>query len=51
MGQMNTEDLQIVEKYDQAVNYLYPIVQRIPRAHGVFRQRLLEALVGLPAQP
>lgn len=50
MGQMNTEDLQIVEKYDQAVNYLYPIVQRIPRAHGVFRQRLLEALVGLPAQ-
>ena len=47
---MRALDLKIVEKYDQAVNYLYPIVQCMPRAHGRFRDRLLEALFGLPAQ-
>ena len=47
---MKAQDLKVIEKYDQAVNYLYPIVQRMPHAHGAFRARLLEALVGLPEQ-
>jgi hypothetical protein len=43
-----TEGLAIVEKYDQTANYLYPIVQNIPRRHGVFRDCLLDALFKVP---
>lgn len=42
------EELAVIERYDQAVNYLYPIIQSMPRAHGKFRDRLLEALVSTP---
>lgn len=42
------DELAVIERYDQAVNYLYPIIQNMPRAHGRFRDRLLEALVATP---
>ena len=42
------DDMAVVERYDAVVNYLYPILQNIPRAHGRFRDRLLDVLMGLP---
>lgn len=40
--------LAIVERYDQAVAYLYPIIQNIPRRHGRYRDKLLDALLAVP---
>lgn len=40
--------LAIIEKYDQAVNYLYPILQNLPRRHGRYRDKLLDALMAVP---
>jgi hypothetical protein len=36
--------LAIVEKYEVFVRYLYPILQRCPRQHGVLRDTVLAAL-------
>lgn len=38
---VNARDLAIVQKYEEAVTYLYPIIQNCPRRHGVMRDRLL----------
>lgn len=40
----STDALAIVEKYEAFVRYLYPILQRSPRAHGVLRDAVLAAL-------
>lgn len=45
-----TDDLAVIERYDQVVNYLYPIIQSMPRAHGRFRDRLLDTLVSTPGE-
>jgi len=42
------QGLAIVERYDQAVDYLYPILQNMPRRHGRYRDCLLNALIHLP---
>jgi len=34
----------IVEKYERVIGYLYPIIQRTPRKHGVARDQFLECL-------
>jgi hypothetical protein len=34
-------DLAIIEKYEAAVNYLYPIIQNCPRRHATLRDRLI----------
>lgn len=39
-----TDALAIVEKYEAFVTYLYPIVQRAPRYHGVLRDAVLREL-------
>jgi hypothetical protein len=39
-----TDALAIVEKYEAFVRYLYPILQRSPRQHGVLRDTVLAAL-------
>lgn len=39
-----TDALAIVEKYEAMVKYLYPILQRSPRQHGVLRDIVLAAL-------
>ena len=39
-----TDALAIVEKYEAFVNYLYPILQRSPRQHGVLRDVVLADL-------
>jgi hypothetical protein len=36
--------LAIIEKYEEAVTYLYPILQRCPRAHGNVRDAMMAAL-------
>jgi hypothetical protein len=46
----DANDLAVIERYYQVVNYLYPIIQSMPRAHGKFRDRLLEALIATPGQ-
>ena len=37
--------LLIVEKYDSAFNYLYPIVINISHKHRILRDRLMEAMI------
>lgn len=41
---VNPQDLAIVEKFEKAVAYLYPIFQKCPRSHGVLRDRLIGLL-------
>jgi hypothetical protein len=38
---VNAHDLAIVEKYEAAVTYLYPIIQNCPRRHATLRDRLI----------
>ena len=38
---VNAHDLAIVEKYEAAVKYLYPIIQNCPRRHATLRDRLI----------
>jgi hypothetical protein len=40
-----TDALAIVEKYEAFVKYLYPIMQRSPRHHGVLRDAVLAELL------
>lgn len=37
-------DLAIIEKYEAAVTYLYPILQRFPRRHGNLRDTIMQVL-------
>jgi hypothetical protein len=41
----STDALAIVEKYEAFRDYLYPIVQRSPRHHGVLRDAVLGELL------
>jgi len=36
--------LLIIEKYERFTAYLYPIIQRTPRAHGIVRDKFLTAM-------
>ena len=38
------QQLAVVEKYEAVINYLYPILQNVPRKHGVARDLMLRAL-------
>ena len=51
MGERSASDagaapaaLAIVEKYEQFVAYLYPVIQNTPRRHGVARDLVLAAM-------
>ena len=39
------QQLQIVEKYERVIEYLYPIIQSTPRKHGVSRDMFLQHLL------
>jgi len=39
-----SDQLLIVEKYERVIAYLYPIVQRTPRKHGIARDHFLARL-------
>ena len=34
----------MVEKYERVIEYLYPIIQSIPRKHGSFRELMIRQL-------
>lgn len=37
----NAKNLIIIEKYEDFVNYIYPVLQNIQRKHGVVKERIL----------
>ena len=39
------EQMNIVEKYEMVIAYLYPIAQNIPRKHGVAKAMFIECLL------
>lgn len=42
--QVCNDQLIIVEKYERVIAYLYPIIQRTPRKHGIVRDQFLKRL-------
>ena len=44
--QASNDQLLIVEKYERVIKYLYPIIQRTPRKHGIARGRFMQCLLG-----
>ena len=42
--QICNEQLLIIEKYERVISYLYPIIQRTPRKHGIARDQFLSRL-------
>jgi len=38
------QGLAIVERYEQFINYLYPILQNAPRQHGIARDMVLRSM-------
>jgi len=38
---MNINQLVIIEKYDIFLKYIYPELQRIPRKHGILKERII----------
>lgn len=43
-GQTSWSPLAIVEKYEQFIDYFYPVLQNVPRKHGVARDMALTAM-------
>lgn len=41
---MNEEQLIIIEKYDEFINYIYPVLQNIQRKHGVVKERVINLI-------
>ena len=41
----NSRQMAIVEKYDRVIFYLYPILQNVPRKHGIARDMMLQTLL------
>ena len=37
----DSNNLIIIEKYNEFVNYIYPVLQNIQRKHGVVKERIL----------
>lgn len=44
--QQSYEQMNIVEKYETVIAYLYPIAQNIQRKHGVAKAMFIECLLG-----
>lgn len=40
------DQMVIIEKYETFIKYIYPIVQNIPRIHGVAKEMLLRDILG-----
>ena len=41
-----SNQMDILEKYERVIAYLYPIIQRTPRKHGIVRDRFLNCMMG-----
>ncbi|HPQ94789.1 MAG: diversity-generating retroelement protein Avd [Thiothrix sp.] len=44
----NSRQLVIVEKYDDVIAYLYPILHSLPKSHAVLRRKVLDCLLEQP---
>ena len=42
--QSSSDQMLVIEKHEQVVAYLYPIIQRTPRQHAVVRDKALACL-------
>jgi len=42
--QAPSDQMLMIEKYERVIAYLYPIIQRTPRQHGVLRDKMLVCL-------
>ena len=40
------EQMVIVQKYEPFVNYFYPVIQNLPRQHGVAKEMFLRDMLG-----
>ena len=40
----NKEQLIIIEKYDEFLNYIYPVIQNVPRKHGIIKEKMIKLL-------
>ena len=40
-----TQDLIIIEKYDDFLYYIYPILQRMPRLHGILKDDVIKLVL------
>jgi len=45
---LSYEGMAINQKYQRVLQYLYPIVQTIPREHGAFKEMFLDVLLSQP---
>lgn len=39
-----TDKLIIIEKYDEFVNYVYPVLQNIARKHGILKEKTINSI-------
>jgi len=39
---MNESSLVLIEKYDVFLKYIYPVLQNLPRKHGVIKARMID---------
>ena len=39
-----TDKLIIIEKYDDFVNYIYPVLQNIARKHGIIKEKTIHCI-------
>ena len=42
--QASSDQMLMIEKHERVIAYLYPIIQRTPRQHGVVRDKMLACL-------
>ena len=41
---VSSDQMLMIEKHERVIAYLYPILQRTPRHHGVLRDKMLACL-------
>jgi hypothetical protein len=42
------DQMNVMDKYERIIAYLYPIAQSIPRKHGTVREMFLKCLLSIP---
>lgn len=45
---MNEDKLIIIEKYEEFLNYIYPVLQNIERKHGVVKEKIIQTIFSQP---
>ncbi len=42
------EKLVLIEKYDEFLFYIYPIIQKLPRSEGILKEDIIKLLIDSP---